>query len=312
MKKVLILLSVYDGELYLREQIESLLQQENVLIDIFIRDDKSKDKSMNIINDIMSKNVNIKLISDGKNLGACGSFMELLKKCPCDFDYYAFCDQDDVWKPDKIYSAIEKMDSDSVLCPKIYCSAAYVTDSSLNVIYVLNGHLNKLDIYKSIADNRTVGCTTVFNKELLFKYRETVQYIKNELAMHDQWLYLLCAVSGKVYFDNRPYIYYRQHGNNTLGVNSGKEPLSEKIERTLKDELLLINKRKVILQMENLLTIMDVLGISDKLYDDMKKFLQKYKKNIMTRLLYSFNSPFGCYSYRRSVFLKINYTLRRL
>ena len=100
MDKVQVLLSTYNGEKYLQEQIESIIRQEDVEISLLIRDDGSCDKTIEIIENLKRKNSNI-IYYSGNNLGPARSFMDLINKSG-NFDYYAFSDQDDVWKSKKL------------------------------------------------------------------------------------------------------------------------------------------------------------------------------------------------------------------
>ena len=98
-KKVAVLLSTYNGEKYVGAQIHSILTQNYKNIEIVVRDDGSKDKTVEIIKEYMQKYSNI-VLHQGENLGFIKSFFELLKYE--DADYYAFADQDDIWLPNKI------------------------------------------------------------------------------------------------------------------------------------------------------------------------------------------------------------------
>lgn len=101
---VAVLMSTYNGEKYIKEQIESILGQENVSVEIFIRDDGSIDHTV----DIVEKYDNINIIR-GENIGVGNSFMELVYKVPNSFEFYAFADQDDIWLNNKMEKGIEKI-----------------------------------------------------------------------------------------------------------------------------------------------------------------------------------------------------------
>ena len=101
--KIAVLMSSYNGEKYIEEQIESIIEQENVVVDLFIRDDGSTDKTKEIITRFQSENIHINL---DYNIGVVKSFFELIKTAD-GYDYYALCDQDDVWDKDKLYVAIK-------------------------------------------------------------------------------------------------------------------------------------------------------------------------------------------------------------
>jgi glycosyltransferase involved in cell wall biosynthesis len=311
MKKILVLISTYNGEKFLNEQIDSVLSQVCVQVDLLIRDDNSTDASVRIIQEYMKHHSNISLIESTVNLGACKSFLNLLSNCSLDYDYYAFCDQDDVWMENKLYKAIEYMKGDNLGVAQLYCSAASVTNEELNTIFVLNNDITKLDIYRSVADNRTVGCTTVFNRALIDIFRKTYHIVNHEILMHDQWLYLLCSAFGEVYFDTNSYIYYRQHSTNVLGVNS-EANLTNRIRKALDVELINLKKRKIISQLMNLKDVLSIYKENRKLLIEIERFLRNYNRSILNRLFYVVNSKFKCYSNRRSSFFKINYILKRL
>ena len=101
MYKVQVLLSTYNGEKYIREQLDSILTQKDIEVSILIRDDGSTDSTVDIIHEYCSNNSDIKLIK-GSNMGACKSFFELFKEADMGYDYYALADQDDYWYADKL------------------------------------------------------------------------------------------------------------------------------------------------------------------------------------------------------------------
>lgn len=130
MKKVQVLLSTYNGEKYLKEQIESILKQKEVDIHLLVRDDGSSDSTIKILEEISNKNKKITFYK-GKNIGPARSFMELLKKSE-EADYYSFADQDDIWEENKIISAINKLKNTNE--PELYLSALGIVNEKLENI----------------------------------------------------------------------------------------------------------------------------------------------------------------------------------
>ena len=214
MKKVVVLLSTYNGGTYLAEQLESLAAQRNVDVEIFVRDDGSTDETMNILNEWQSKGA-LKWYS-GENMGSAGSFMDLLYNSP-DADYYAFCDQDDVWFPDKLQRAVRMLkENGDGNVPALYFSAQTLVDSNKNVI----GHYIPKRLFtfgESLLRNPAAGCTMVFSRDFRnLIVREKPDYVH----MHDMWLYMVClAVGGVPLFDPTPSMLYRQHSKNVVGCN---------------------------------------------------------------------------------------------
>ena len=106
---VAVLLSSYNGETFIRDQIESILHQVgDFSLHLIIRDDGSIDCTKNIIETIAKENSNIS-IYEGKNIGVNASFYELIKIAP-KVDYYAISDQDDIWLPEKLQIAISALE----------------------------------------------------------------------------------------------------------------------------------------------------------------------------------------------------------
>lgn len=222
MKKVQVLMSTYNGEKYLEEQIKSILNQEEVEISLLIRDDSSTDKTIEIIDEMAKKNKNISLYT-GENIGPARSFMDLVNNSE-EADYYAFSDQDDVWEPKKIISAINKM-KDKENEPTLYISALKIVDESLNEIEFKKVEGN-FCFEGEMIKNFATGCTQVFNKELC---KILKKYNPSYIIMHDSWVTRLCyAIGGNVIIDDNSYIKYRQHNNNLVGY---KDKYLKKIKK---------------------------------------------------------------------------------
>ncbi|EME3486548.1 glycosyltransferase, partial [Enterococcus faecium] len=106
MDRVIVLMSTYNGEKYIREQLDSIFNQKNIAVKVVIRDDGSNDATQSILDEYKKKH-NLNWYT-GKNLNAAWSFMELINNAP-DSNFYAFADQDDVWDNDKLFIAVEAM-----------------------------------------------------------------------------------------------------------------------------------------------------------------------------------------------------------
>lgn len=209
-----ILMSTYNGENYLSQQIDSILQQENVEVRLFVRDDGSTDETHRILESYAQKG----MLSwyKGHNLGPARSFMQLLKDAP-DSDYYAFSDQDDYWQKDKIAIAISKIDCSNK--PALYFSKTQLADKDL--VAIPTPELNPLCTFgEALVYQFIGGCTMVMNKTLRDM---VVSYNPGFLQMHDVWIYCIAkAVNAHVYFDPTPHILYRQHDMNVIGQGYGR------------------------------------------------------------------------------------------
>lgn len=218
---VQVLISTYNGGKFLREQIDSLIYQAGVNVKILVRDDDSTDNTMQILRNY-EQDGKLSIIK-GKNLGWRRSFMELIYNSP-DADYYAFCDQDDIWKSEKLKKAVDVLESMPKGQPNLYCS---------NLIYYKNGkefglirkNAPKLNLHLALMRSLSAGCTMVFNKEL----RNLVaDYRPKQVTAHDFWLYQVASLLGNVYYDMNSYILYRQHSDNQIGASISKKSIWKK------------------------------------------------------------------------------------
>ena len=232
MDKVQVLLSTYNGEKYIKEQIESILNQKEVEIALLIRDDGSTDKTIQILEELAMNNENITVYKD-ENLGPARSFMDLIEKSD-EYDYYAFSDQDDVWKPKKLISAINKL-KEYNNTPALYMSALEIVDTNLKYIETKKVAGN-FTLEGEIIKNFATGCTQVFNKNLCNIIK---QYKPKYIIMHDSWITRVCyAIGGNVIIDENSYIKYRQHEKNVLGYkDDGFQKLKRQYKIAFKDKI---------------------------------------------------------------------------
>lgn len=214
---VCVVMSTYNGEKYLREQVESLERQTLLPACIYIRDDGSSDGTRCLIEELANEYANI-AYDFCENVGWRLGFVEALKQCD-GYDWYAFCDQDDVWLPKKLESAVALLDGRGAdKTPVVYAGNVTIADADLNPIKLFNE--KPVDIvtkdfpHTFTMDEMAGGLTYVFNraaKDLLtgFKYPG--------VAGHDRLLMLICKLYGEVVYDFSSYVLYRQHGANAIG-----------------------------------------------------------------------------------------------
>lgn len=233
MKKIIILISTYNGAEFLETQLDSILLQTYSNIMIYIRDDGSDDDTVSIVEKYQKKNNNIILIK-GENVGARNSFFKLISELPERADYYAFCDQDDYWYPEKIEKGIMELEkTEGVNIPLMYCSALQVTDEELNIIGRMNDIKNKrlIGFGNALVENINTGCTCIINDKLFEMLRMTKERYVNSILMHDWWIYLVASCFGQIIFDDNSYIKYRQHENNCIGA---KYSITDKYKKKLR------------------------------------------------------------------------------
>ena len=224
-EKVNILMATYNGEKYLNEQIDSLLNQTYKNIQIIISDDCSKDSTKNILKQYEEQEPQkIKVFYQEKNLGYVKNFEFLLnyEKEQEDSSIYMLCDQDDVWKEEKVERSLEKLKEGNY---DLVFGDIEVIDENLNTklksyndFMHLTPRIKKyISSYKlQYLYNCMTGCTIISRKELLNK---VLPFPKNsKYVIHDYWLGLIAEIYGKVGYLQTPYILYRQHGTNQVGI----------------------------------------------------------------------------------------------
>lgn len=295
-KTVIIMMSTYNGERYLDEQLESIYKQKaKVNVELYIRDDGSSDKTLQII-DRWRKSLNIKFIQ-GKNLGPAKSFWELMQNVPLDADFYAFSDQDDVWDSDKIECAICSLEGSII--PTLYFANSRMTDENLN--YLNYNTLIKepiLTIPSQIVCGNAQGCTMMFNKEAMLGLRNLNV---RDIPMHDWIVMLHVLATGKVIYDPIPRMSYRQHANNVIGKSN--KTMYQKIKMTYR--LWTKNSKKHPIRVN----VIDLLeNYEDILELDLKQYLYwlaNCKKNIIYKIRLIFDNRTNSISTRALISYKI-------
>lgn len=222
MKSVLVLMSTYNGEKYLREQLDSILAQKDVDVTILVRDDGSKDSTVEILQDYKKSHGNIEIV-EGTNLGVAGSFYEVAVYAHDNmqaFDYYAFCDQDDVWLPNKLKVAVDGLDRVENDKKLYFCRATFV-DENLNYLKEARP-CGFFDYTTCVYRNPALGCTMVFSKALLDLFELVKPYKDILKTLHDAWMFKLAVFSDAIIIaDDESYIKYRQHHDNVTIANKG-------------------------------------------------------------------------------------------
>lgn len=213
-KKVAILLSTYNGEKYVREQLTSFLNQTYRNIEIIIRDDGSKDGTIKILEKYVNTHKNIKLVK-GKNLGFIKSFFELLKLGNA--DYYAYADQDDIWFPNKIELAVNSLNNLDNEKPNMAFSNVDYHDVEMNFM----GHGEEHKTYSftnSLYECVSQGMTMVINQ----KARDMIlDNIPTECMFHDWWTYMICSGMGNIAYDDVVTVKYRRDKKNATVEGQG-------------------------------------------------------------------------------------------
>lgn len=225
MATVDILMATYNGEKYVREQVESIQKQSFTDWRLLVSDDCSTDATIDIIQSLMNKDKRIKIVSRGIRHGSAKSnFMNLLTKS--DAPYVMFCDQDDVWLPNKIemtYFGMKGMEQDKEDVPLLVFTDMEVVDRELNTLHCSFERMSNINPHRTtlsqlLAQSVGAGCTMMINRTAV-KYA-LKQKCYEGIVMHDWWLSLICSAFGHILFINKPTSLYRQHGENEVGASN--------------------------------------------------------------------------------------------
>lgn len=219
--RILILMSAYNGEKYIREQIDSVLAQEteegDIEVTLRIRDDGSSDDTPRILEEYRRASPDKIELLYGENLGYNASFFTLLDSAG-GYDYYALCDQDDKWERDKISRALREMgayEAKAPSLPLLYACPSVLTDENLKPRGLTRLRKRPLVPRNTLIQNICPGHNQVMNGALL----KLVQRPRDvgRIYVYDLWIANLASLYGKIIFDPVPGTLYRQHGGNELG-----------------------------------------------------------------------------------------------
>ena len=229
---ITIIMAVYNGQEYIREQLESLKDQTYTEWRLVIRDDRSSDKTAEIVkkfSDEVEQEVIFK-VNEKPSVSAKNNFALLINDAK-ESDYVMFCDQDDIWKKDKIEITFNKMKQ---------AEERYGRDFPLLVhgdVEVIdeNGNINADSMFEMshinadsklpqiLIQNHVTGCTMMCNKKLIAGISE---YASSEyIIMHDYLAALYASVFGKIEVIKKPLLSYRQHSGNSVGAKNNNNPV---------------------------------------------------------------------------------------
>lgn len=234
---VVILLSAYHGEKYIREQLDSIAGQTypGKIITI-VRDDGSADRTAELVKQYPQNPQRQLQLIQGENVGPQRSFLELLRQAP-QAAYYFYADQDDVWDPDKIAVAVEQLAGEEE--PACWCSNFRLSRMDLTVYKdaALSEQPNFAPL-RTLFYNKIPGCVMGFNRKLM---ELLLQLRLRDVMMHDSMSMCLAAACGKILYDPQPRITHRIHSSNVVGDGHKKIRLHKWIPEKLK---LLFGKEK--------------------------------------------------------------------
>ena len=276
-KKIAVLLASYNGVKYIKEQIDSILNQKEVDVTIFISDDLSTDKTIEYLQDIYKDFKNIVYLPSGSKFGGAGkNFFRLIKDVDfSSFDFISFVDQDDIWYEDKLIRAIKTIEDKQL---DAYSSniLAFWEDGKEMIINKSSSQAR----YDYLFEAAGPGCTYVLKKDLAIFLQNFIcdnWEDVNKVELHDWFIYAFARENNyKWHIDEKPSMRYRQHTSNQVGANDG-----------LKAKLKRLKKVFSSWYREEIIKIIKVLRLENK-YKFSKYILNKSYLNNLLLLKYSF------------------------
>ncbi len=215
--EVVVLLSSYNGEKYIQQQIDSILAQQGVSVRLFVRDDGSKDGTPALLAQLAREHANIQFTLE-ENVGLVRSFFRLLERADARCEFFAFADQDDVWLPEKLSNAVAMLRANDLAQPLMYCARVEYVDAVLNhLAYSPRYDQHRIGFGNALVQNIATGCTIVLNRAARDRI---ISNLPEKCLVHDWWMYMVVSAFGKVVYDDRPSMKYRQHGGNVIGASA--------------------------------------------------------------------------------------------
>jgi rhamnosyltransferase len=229
---IAVLIATYNGKQWLFEQVESILQQVNVHLTLFVSDDHSTDGTLEYLKELVQLDSRVVVLPQTARMGSAGkNFYRLV--CDVDtscFDYVAFADQDDIWNLDKLSRHVELIKVENAECVSSNVMAFW-PDGSQKLIRKSQPQKTFDFVFEAAGP----GCSFLMTPWLVSKLREEIQSPSSpakDLVMHDWLTYAICrAYKRRWVIDHVPSLMYRQHANNVIGANSGIKAILNRLRK---------------------------------------------------------------------------------
>lgn len=295
--KVIVVISTYNGEKYISEQLDSILNQTYKNLEIYIRDDCSTDNTYKILLDYGKKNKNVHVKKGIKNLGYPACFYKLTDSLP-KADYYFFSDQDDIWLENKVELAVkclDKKDNKKVLA---YYSRYNICDKNMNII-APNKYNHKKIRFK---DTLYEVCGLEFTMAINYKAMKLLRnYRPKKVKARGTWMSMLFSSNGEIIIDDNITALYRRHENAvTSSKLKGIGLLIWRFKKFIVNNEI-SNYRNILLEFKN--TCFDILNEKDK------KTINFFTKNSFKKVLYPHRLR---NSLKDEILLRILFLIRKL
>jgi glycosyltransferase involved in cell wall biosynthesis len=239
-KKVIVLMATYNGAAFLREQLDSIINQSYKNVEILVRDDGSTDETIEILREYENNHL-IKVVY-GENIGVNKGFFWLIENAG-EADYYSFADQDDIWLPNKIARAVECLEKGDNNLPQVYFSNFDFCDSQMNYISTSPTLSKPQSLVRVLVGSQLgVGFTIVFNAAIKELINDATPF-DLKIYGHDHWVTLMGLTFGTIVYDPTVTAKHRRHKQN---VSNYKINFFELQKERIKD-FIINNEQKIII-----------------------------------------------------------------
>lgn len=217
---IIIFMATYNGDAYLAAQLDSIINQTHVNWQLWVSDDGSNDTTLDILTQYQMAYPGKITVYSGPKAGFAANFLSLVCKAkPCDADFFAYADQDDLWAPQKLQQAVIWFNTIDSPTPKLYCSRTTLINAQGKIIGYSPLFAKNPCFANALVQNIASGNTMVFDRSTLALICRATPAVN--IGFHDWWTYLLVSgAGGVIYYDALPQISYRQHQNNVIGHQS--------------------------------------------------------------------------------------------
>jgi glycosyltransferase involved in cell wall biosynthesis len=244
-KSVAILLCTYDGERFLKEQLDSIAAQRHADWTVWVSDDGSTDRTHAILETYRTQWGEERLsVHTGPGSGFVSNFLSQVGNAAIEANFYAFADQDDIWETDKLSKAVEWLETLGTGVPGVYCGRTLLVDSNNREIGMSPLFSRPPSFSNALVQSLAGGNTMVFNKAARRLLQEAG--VTSGVVSHDWWLYLLVTgCGGQIRYDAQPCVRYRQHEENLVGSNTKWRARLSRFEWLLRGRFRLWNEQHI-------------------------------------------------------------------
>ena len=276
-----ILLCTYNGQEFLKEQLDSFSCQTFKSWRLFIYDDCSTDDTKKIVSEYKRSHQDQNKVNwktNKTNMGFSKNFLNSIHEAPSDMEYYALSDQDDIWCEAKLHKAVSHLDKMPKNIPALYCSRTILTDGTGKKIG-MSPLFSKAPSFKNaLVQSIAGGNTMVFNnatRDLIIKVSQDIDTVSHDWSIYQ----LVSGAGGNVYYDSNAEILYRQHEGNIIGSNTGMLAKLSRARMLLAGSFKNWNDKNIELLKKNY----SLLSIENQAI--LNTFVEARKKTLLCRLL---------------------------